>query len=241
MSNERAAPTAGQLGPTSYLILGLVAREGPSTPYDLKRHVAATIGHFWSFPHVLLYQEPPRLAALGFLTEEREQDGRRRRLFTITDAGRAELRRWLARPSREPTQLRDPGVLQLFFADLGSADHRRELAIAQLEVHRSKIAQYEEDQRAERGTNGSDPVPRTVEHWRGVTLPMGLLYERAAIAFWEGVSAEARIDGDRTSATQGPATGRAAESNSAGMCHSRGSTAASPTYLPRGRCRTRGG
>ncbi|MGD0248138.1 MAG: hypothetical protein ABSB75_03710 [Candidatus Limnocylindrales bacterium] len=47
-----------QLTPTSYLVLGLLAREGPSTPHDLKRHVAATIGHFWSFPHALLWAWP---------------------------------------------------------------------------------------------------------------------------------------------------------------------------------------
>ena len=62
MSTEPGSPATPQLTPTSYLVLGLVAREGPSTPYDLKRHVAATIGHFWSFPHALLYKEPPRLA-----------------------------------------------------------------------------------------------------------------------------------------------------------------------------------
>src|SRR5438132_570493 len=33
-----------RLTPTSYLVLGLLAREGPSTPYDLERHVAATLG-----------------------------------------------------------------------------------------------------------------------------------------------------------------------------------------------------
>src|SRR6185503_10516140 len=54
-----------QLSPTSYLVLGLLAREGPSTPYDLKRHVAATLGHFWSFPHALLYAEPPRQHGTG--------------------------------------------------------------------------------------------------------------------------------------------------------------------------------
>ena len=58
MSTER-------LTPTSYLVLGLLAREGPSTPYDLEQHVRATLGNFWSFPHTLLYSEPPRLAALG--------------------------------------------------------------------------------------------------------------------------------------------------------------------------------
>jgi hypothetical protein len=48
--DTREAPAA-HLTSTSYLVLGLIEREGPSTPYELKRHVAATIGHFWSFPH----------------------------------------------------------------------------------------------------------------------------------------------------------------------------------------------
>ena len=94
------APTA--LTPTSFLVLGLLAREGPSTPYELKRHVAATIGHFWSFPHALLYKEPARLVALGLLTEERELVGRRRRLFTITPAGRQAASDVAQPPSSSP-------------------------------------------------------------------------------------------------------------------------------------------
>ncbi len=58
MTMEQAAYGRAQLTPTSYLVLGLLAREGAASPYDLKRHVAATIGHFWHFPHALLYKEP---------------------------------------------------------------------------------------------------------------------------------------------------------------------------------------
>lgn len=189
-----------QLTPTSYLVLGLCAREGQSTPYDLKRHVAATIGHSWSFPRALLYKEPPRLAELGLLTEERELKGRRRRFFTITDAGRAALRAWLGRPSREPTELRDLALLQLFFADLEPTSARLAIAEEQLAVHRAQLAKYEAGQRSEGGSaGGPGAASLSIEHWRGVTLPMGLLYERAAIEFWEGVAAgvtaeEAAVD-----------------------------------------------
>lgn len=189
--NGTAAPSA-PLTSTSYLVLGLIEREGPSTPYDLKRHVAVTIGNFWTFPHALLYKEPPRLVDLGLLTEEREAEGRRRRLFTITSSGRAAIGAWLARPSLEPTELRDAGLLQLFFADLGPPGDLRALARAQLAIHEAALARYEEDLRAERLIRGADPTARTVEHWRGVTLPMGLLYERAAVEFWRGVVAGAR-------------------------------------------------
>jgi DNA-binding PadR family transcriptional regulator len=184
MSTER-------LTPTSYLVLGLLAREGPSTPYALERHVAATLGNFWSFPHTLLYSEPTRLETLGLVTEPREPEGRRRRMFAITSTGREALGAWLERPADVPTELRDRGLLQLFFMDLASDEVRLRLAQKQLAIHRSKLAAYEIDARLERRDGTAGPGVRTAEHWRGATLPMGLLYERAAVAFWTSVAEDA--------------------------------------------------
>jgi PadR family transcriptional regulator, regulatory protein AphA len=185
MSTERLTPTA-------YLVLGLLAREGPSTPYELEQHVRATLGNFWTFPHTLLYSEPARLAVQGLVTEARETEGRRRRVFAITAAGLAALDAWLERPSSAPTELRDPGLLQLFFADLGSAEARLRLAEQQLEIHRARLAVYEEDERLEGRPGRARKGLRTIEHWRGETLRMGLLYERAAVEFWAGVAEDAR-------------------------------------------------
>jgi DNA-binding PadR family transcriptional regulator len=184
-------PSSGpSLTPTSYLVLGLLAREGQSTPYDLKRHVAATIGHFWSFPHALLYKEPPRLVGLGLVTEQREHDGRRRRLFTITQPGRGALRAWLDRPAKEPTELRDLGLLQLFFADLESAPAMLAIANQQLVLHREQLARYAVAQQAVTAGNGM-LGSRSLEQWRGVTLRLGVLYEHAAIDFWAGIASDA--------------------------------------------------
>jgi PadR family transcriptional regulator AphA len=184
MSTER-------LTPTSYLVLGLLAREGPSTPYDLEQHVRATLGNFWSFPHTLLYSEPARLAALGLATEVRETEGRRRRVFAITPAGMSALSSWLDRPSDAPAELRDPGLLQLFFADLASDEARLRLAERQLAIHQAKLDAYREDERQERRPDRPMRGQRTVEHWRGATLPMGLRYEGAAVEFWTDVVAKA--------------------------------------------------
>jgi PadR family transcriptional regulator AphA len=173
------------------MVLGLLAREGPSTPYDLERHVRATLGNFWSFPHTLLYTEPPRLAALGLATEVRESEGRRRRVFAITPAGMEVLSSWLDRPTTAPTEMRDPGLLQLFFADLASAESRLHLAEHQLAIHQSKLAAYREDMRQEHRPDRPQRGQRTVEHWRGETLPMGLRYEGAAVEFWTDVVAKA--------------------------------------------------
>ena len=63
------------LTPVSYVVLGLVARDGPSTPYALKTAVGRGIAHFWPFPHSQIYAETGRLAGLGLLAEEREHTG----------------------------------------------------------------------------------------------------------------------------------------------------------------------
>jgi DNA-binding PadR family transcriptional regulator len=180
MSTER-------LTPTSYLVLGLLAREGPSTPYALEGHVGATLGNFWTFPHTLLYTEPERLARLGLVTETREPEGRRRRSFAITSAGLEALGAWLERPARARTELRDLGLLQLFFMDLASDQARLRLAQEQLAIHQAKLSAYEGDARIERRGVAAAPGLRTEEHWRGATLPMGILYEAAAVEFWQGV------------------------------------------------------
>lgn len=193
MSIEQRTPASASLTPTSYLVLGLLAREGPATPYDLKRHVAATIGHFWSFPHALLYKEPARLVELGLAIEERELEGRRRRLFSITDDGRGVLREWLGRAAGRPTELRDLGLLQLFFADLGPPSVGLTIAAEQLSVHRAQLTRYEAGQHADDRREGAATGSRSIERWRGVTLRMGLLYERAAVEFWSGIASRAGI------------------------------------------------
>jgi DNA-binding PadR family transcriptional regulator len=105
------------LTPTSYVVLGLLATLGPSTPYEMEQQVDLSLGHFWSFPHSQLYSEPVRLAERGLVEEAREQGGRRRRTFTLTGAGRTALQDWLGAQDEPPagTELRDLGLLRLFF------------------------------------------------------------------------------------------------------------------------------
>ena len=150
---------------------------GPSTPYDLKRAVSTTIGNFWRFPHAQLYSEPPRLAGAGLLEEEREHQGRRRRRFRLTGAGRAALRAWLAEPGASTTEIRDLGLLRLFFGSAAaSPDDVARGARAQARAHREKLAAYE-------ALRGGGPDPHVA-----ATLRLGMAYERAAVAFWDEVA-----------------------------------------------------
>jgi PadR family transcriptional regulator AphA len=164
-----------ELTPVSYLVLGLVAR-GVRTSYELKQKVAGSIGYFWSFPHSALYAEPARLVSFGLLEEQREDHGRRRRLYTVTPAGREALTAWLREPTAEPSQIRDLGLLKLFFSD-GDVG---ELARAQEAAHRERLVAYES---IAAGQSGEPQYPRSRE-----TLRMGLMVERAFVAFWSSLT-----------------------------------------------------
>src|SRR4051794_8953291 len=104
-----------RLSHTSYVVLGLVEAIGTATPYDLKLAAAAGVGHFWSLPHTQLYSEPARLAEAAYLDEEREPAGRRRRLYSLTSRGRDALAEWRSTPTADVYEIRDAGLLQLFF------------------------------------------------------------------------------------------------------------------------------
>jgi len=171
------------LTPTSYVVLGLVASRGPSTPYELKAAVAGSIGYFWSFPHAQLYSEPARLAEAGLLVEEREDAGRRRRRFSITADGRKALRAWLAEPTADAAEIRDPGLLKLFFADLGSSGDLTTLAAEQEGIHRRRLAAYR-DLDAQLDAAGINDQGRA-------TLQLGLRYEAVAVDFWREVRGSA--------------------------------------------------
>jgi PadR family transcriptional regulator, regulatory protein AphA len=123
------------LTPVSYVVLGLVARDGPVTPYDLKAAVGRGIAHFWQFPHSQIYSESERLARLGLLVEEREDSGRRRRHYRVTAEGEKALAAWLAEPTSEVPQVRSLAILKLYFGHFADPQDIAALARAQQQAH----------------------------------------------------------------------------------------------------------
>lgn len=164
------------LTPTSYIVLGLLELAGTATPYELKKLVAASVGFFWSVQHAQLYTEPDRLTEAGLLSVERERGGRRRKRYTLTDAGREALAQWREKPSDALIELRDPGLLQLFFG----ADPGR-LARRQLAAHQARLAEYEAMLEA-----GGDEAPAGPR----LALEAGIGHEREYVRFWSRLAEE---------------------------------------------------
>src|SRR3954447_11134491 len=128
-----------RLTDTSYAVLGLIDQAGPATPYQLKQIAQVSIFHFWAIPHTQIYTECSRLAEAGLLDEEREERGRRRRIYSLSAAGRKALDEWRSEPEADFYELRDPGLLKLF---LGSDPQA--LARTQISRHERRLAEYEQ-------------------------------------------------------------------------------------------------
>jgi DNA-binding PadR family transcriptional regulator len=172
-------PVQPPLSAVSYLVLGLVERAGEATPYELKQ-MAASVSGLWTLRHDQVYREPERLARQGWLEEDREQHGRRRRRFRITPAGRKALQDWLATPTAEFTELRDPGLLQLFLG----ADPRP-LALRQLEVHEQRLREYEQL---------DDALPPQTPLGMRLSLEAGMGHEREWVRFWRQLTGDGGTD-----------------------------------------------
>ncbi|WP_308112847.1 PadR family transcriptional regulator [Pseudonocardia oceani] len=177
-----------RLSTTSYVVLGMIALRGPSTPYDLKRAVGHSVGYFWHFPHAQLYSEPDRLADLGLLELSVEDSGRRRKTYSLTGSGRDAVRAWLAAPTNEHFQMRDIAELKLFFNEVGDPGNVAALAAEQMAQHRERIAVYEG--MVERFGTQPSAEPRMI------TLELGLEMEHAALRFWRAL-ADGDLDGLR--------------------------------------------
>lgn len=99
---------------TKYAVLGLLTYASLSG-YDIRRIYADSLGNFWSESYGAIYPILKRLEEQGLVTREVERQAGRpdRNVYTITDRGRDEMRRWLAQPA-DPVKERVEVLLKLF-------------------------------------------------------------------------------------------------------------------------------
>jgi len=144
------------------VILGLLSF-GPRSGYEIKATVDRSTRFFWAASYGQIYPELSRLEREGLVESEDASNGaRRRRVYSLTDAGREALADWLL--GRTVTiELRDESLLRLFFADALP----REQALQLLEGRKRGHEAYLEVLRAiEALPGGRDPdFVDLVLHW----------------------------------------------------------------------------
>jgi PadR family transcriptional regulator AphA len=139
-----------ELSPTAYVILGFL-RTSPKSGYEIKALVDNTTRFFWAASYGQIYPELRRLADSGLIAgTPAPRDGRKRTVYRITAEGRKKLRAWLREPP-ETFEMRDEGLLKLFFAGAlppqdavktlrAMRDHRRDLVERLREIEPAAVA-----------------------------------------------------------------------------------------------------
>jgi PadR family transcriptional regulator AphA len=115
------------LSKTAYAILGMLTL-GRRTGYEIKQLVDVSTRFFWAASYGQIYPELNRLERLGLVEGERDDsDGRRRKAYRLTAAGRRALRDWLTSGEPPLFELRHEGALKLFFSDTIEPEERAAL------------------------------------------------------------------------------------------------------------------
>jgi DNA-binding PadR family transcriptional regulator len=114
-SQERALTT------TSCAVLSVLAIRDHST-YELTKQMRLSLHYIWPRAESNVYAEPKRLVAAGLAAaREERRGGRRRTIYSITEAGRAALAAWLASPSSRQ-RYESEALLKVFFAENGTLE-----------------------------------------------------------------------------------------------------------------------
>ena len=115
-----------RLSATARVILGLLAF-APRTGYDVKRVTDISTRFFWRASYGQIYPELRALESAGLVRSREEPHGRRRRrVYELTAKGRGALEDWL-HDDRDDYEIRDEGLLRLFFGELVSGEELLEV------------------------------------------------------------------------------------------------------------------
>ncbi|OBK19523.1 PadR family transcriptional regulator [Mycobacterium asiaticum] len=121
--------------------LGLLSQE-PGSGYDLLKRFKESMDNMWPATQSQLYGELNKLATAG-LIEVSDVGPRGRKEYAITDAGRAELRRWMTSPQEDPP-IRNAAILRVFLLGQLEPAQAREYLKSLLAVAEEEHARYAE-------------------------------------------------------------------------------------------------
>lgn len=165
--DESSAP----LNATAASLLGFL-HWGPMSGWDLSAVAERAIGDFWSLTRSQIYRELAALAARGFVIAG-EPGRRERRVYQLTEPGRAAFAAWI---NQEPGEelIRYPLLLTMGFARHLAPERLSDFIATHRQRHIERLARYlAEWQNAE------------LDSFQQATLDFGIRYERAVLDWFE--------------------------------------------------------
>jgi DNA-binding PadR family transcriptional regulator len=165
------------------VILTVLAHR-PMTGYEIARNFDQVLSHFWRASHQQIYRELARMNSEGDVVFRAvEQSGKpEKKLYSLTRAGRAALKKWVAAPTDPPRPQYDLLVKLLAGLLVNKAALVREIArvreetVAYLKILRSMEVQCLKQ-----------PPQTSYDHALFLALRRGLLLVEAQLAWLDEV------------------------------------------------------
>jgi len=122
-----------------YALLGLLARQ-PSHGYDMKNAIEQALAGNWEINFGQIYTTLSRLERDGLVSASDEaEDARGKRIYAITEAGRAELESWFDQPVENPRQLRDEFIVKLIIRHLAGFGDAQKVILQQRQAYLGQL------------------------------------------------------------------------------------------------------
>lgn len=141
-------------------LLGTLAHHGPATGYELAKRFDTSINLAWQAKHGQIYPELARMVKSGAVTVENAGDGRGRKVYTVTDAGRREITEWVNGDDLY-RGVRNESALRGFLVTLLPPREAAAVMRAEEARHAAKLAEVEHlKEEVEARTAPDDPFGR---------------------------------------------------------------------------------
>ncbi len=165
-----------------YALLGLLA-DRPYNGWQLLKHFEGSLAYAWPALHSQIYPELARLRKAG-LIEQTGAGPRRAKEYSLTDAGREEVVRWL-RETVPGRNTRDEALLRVFFLWLLEPEEAAAYLDHEAAYERQLLAELE---RIAASPPPDDPKERAYR----LALDFGLRVTRARLGWAEDAAKEVR-------------------------------------------------
>ncbi|MEU3252250.1 PadR family transcriptional regulator [Streptomyces sp. NPDC006997] len=162
--------------------------EGEASGYDLAKGFGASVANFWMATPQQIYRELERMAADGLVSARLVRQERRpdKRLFSLTDAGLAAVRAYVAEVPTKPTALRDELMVKVQCADVADVGAVREAITERVAWATAKLARFERMRERLLAGRGEDEFFATAERVGPyLTLQAGIAFARENLRWGE--------------------------------------------------------
>ena len=132
---------------TKYALLGILNLY-PMSGYDLKKFCDEVVSQFWNENYAHIYPVLKELEKEGLATTQTAQAAGRpvKRIYSITEKGKQELKDWLLKPAETPPQ-RYEFILKLFFSADVPAGHLAENILQYKEMNQKALELYDKNEK----------------------------------------------------------------------------------------------